>query len=379
VNILAIETSCDETSAAVVHEGRWVRSNVVASQIALHEKYGGIVPELASRQHVTAIVPVLQEALDQARLGRDEIEAVAVTEGPGLAGSLLVGVNVAKTLAFAWKKPLIPVHHLEGHVYANWLILGGAAEGAIPAVPAFPSVCLIVSGGHTELLLVHRHGVYEILGRTLDDAAGEAFDKGARVLGLGYPGGPAIQNAAEGHRPIEPLPRAWLGDSYDFSFSGLKTALLRTCEQYRKPEPPRASVRSRVTRGEPFPEHQPPAYQPTMPVGELAAAYQESIVDVLVEKTVRAAQQEHARSVMLSGGVSANGPLRRRMESRLRSLKIPLFVPEPQFCTDNAAMIAGAAYWVVRRGAQAGWELDVRAQLPWSELPGARVIERPRG
>jgi N6-L-threonylcarbamoyladenine synthase len=379
VNILAIETSCDETSAAVVHEGRWVRSNIVASQIALHEKYGGIVPELASRQHVTAIVPVLQEALDQAQLGRDEIEAVAVTEGPGLAGSLLVGVNVAKTLAFAWKKPLIPVHHLEGHVYANWLIPSGAVEGVVPAAPAFPSVCLIVSGGHTELLLVHRHGVYEILGRTLDDAAGEAFDKGARVLGLGYPGGPAIQSAAEGHRPIEPLPRAWLGDSYDFSFSGLKTALLRTCEQYRKPEPPRGTARSRAARSEPFPEHQPPAYQPTMPVGELAAAYQESIVDVLVEKTVRAAQQEHARSVMLSGGVSANGPLRRRMESRLKSLKIPLFVPELQFCTDNAAMIAGAAYWVVRRGAQAGWELDVRAQLPWSELPGARVIERARG
>jgi N6-L-threonylcarbamoyladenine synthase len=383
MNILAIETSCDETAAAVVHEGRWVRSNVVASQIALHERYGGIVPELASRRHITAIVPVMREALDVAQTTRDEIDAIAVTEGPGLAGALLVGVNVAKTLAFAWKKPLIPVNHLEGHVYANWLIPPGNEESEPPRAPAFPAVCLIVSGGHTDLLLIHKHGVYEILGRTLDDAAGEAFDKGARILGLGYPGGPAIQHAAEGHRPLEQLPRAWLGDSYDFSFSGLKTALLRQCEQYRKPQPlprERTTKRQAATRaGEPFPEHAPPAYAPNMPAGELAAAYQEAIVEVLVEKTMRAAQQEHARSVMLSGGVAANALLRRRMASRLRGQRIPLHVPELQFCTDNAAMIAGAAYQVVRRGAQAGWELDVHAQLPWSALPGARVIERARG
>jgi N6-L-threonylcarbamoyladenine synthase len=381
MNILAIETSCDETAAAIVHEGRWVRANIVASQIALHEKYGGIVPELASRQHVTAIVPVLEAAFDVAGVTREDIDAIAVTEGPGLAGSLLVGVNMAKTLAFAWKKPLVPVNHLEGHVYANWLIDDVPGEdhaNTEPVPPQFPAVCLIVSGGHTDLLLIHKHGVYEILGRTLDDAAGEAFDKGARVLGLGYPGGPAIQRAAEGHRPLEPLPRAWLGDTYDFSFSGLKTALLRVCDQYRVPQPPKGRGKPRAVVQQPFPEHEPPAYKPNMPVGELAAAYQDAIVDVLVEKTIRAAQQEHARSVMLSGGVAANALLRGRMESRLRALNLPLHVPAIQFCTDNAAMIAAAGYQVIRRGALAGWELDVRAQLPWSALPGVRVTERPR-
>jgi N6-L-threonylcarbamoyladenine synthase len=373
MNILAIETSCDETAAAVVHEGRYVRSNVIASQIALHEKYGGIVPELASRQHVTAILPVLREALEVAGSSRDEIDAIAVTEGPGLAGSLLVGVNVAKTLALAWNKPLIPVSHLEGHVYANWLILPGA-EPAAP--PEFPAVCLIVSGGHTELLLVHKHGVYEILGRTLDDAAGEAFDKGARILGLGYPGGPAIERAAEGARPLEQLPRAWLGDSYDFSFSGLKTALLRACEPYRKQEPPPGRGRRKAKPVEPFPEHKPIEYAPNMPVAELAAGYQDAIVDVLVEKTVRAAHEQHARSVLVSGGVAANRLLRKRLAARL---DLPLHIPDMQFCTDNAAMIAGAGYQVIRRGALAGWDLDARAQLPWSALPGARVIERVRG
>jgi len=379
MNILAIETSCDETAAAVVRGGRWVLSNVVASQIALHESYGGIVPELASRQHVTAIVPVLREALATAGVGRDDIDAIAVTEGPGLAGSLLVGINVAKTLAFAWKKPLIPVNHLEGHIYANWLIPADADPGSYPP-PSFPAVCLIVSGGHTDLLLVHRHGVYEILGRTLDDAAGEAFDKGARILGLGYPGGPAIQRAAEGRRPLEQLPRAWLGDRYDFSFSGVKTALLRAAEPYRKQAPPPGRG-AKQARGndEPFVRHEPPAYSPNMPVGELAAAYQDAIVDVLVEKTANATQQERAQSVMLSGGVSANALLRRRMEARLRPLGVPLFIPELQYCTDNAAMIAGAAYQVLRRGALAGRELDVRAQLPWAAIPGIKIIERARG
>lgn len=377
MNILAIETSCDETSAAVVHEGRKVLSNVVASQIRLHEKYGGVVPELASRQHITAIVPVLQEALDTAGVTRADIDAIAVTEGPGLAGALLVGVNVAKTLAFTWRKPLVPVNHLEGHVYANWL-MPNDQEATAP--PIFPAVCLIVSGGHTDLLLIHKHGVYEILGRTLDDAAGEAFDKGARVLGLSYPGGPAIQRAAEGQRSIEQFPRAWLGDSYDFSFSGLKTALLRSAEQYRKPEPlPGRGKRKAPVTNARFQEHRPPEYSPKMPVGELAAAYQEAIVDVLVEKTFRAAQQEKARSVLISGGVAANSLLRRRIESRVKSLGVPLHIPPHEYCTDNAAMIAGAAYQVLRRGALAGWDLDVRPQLPWAEMPGVRVIERARG
>ena len=379
MNILAIETSCDETAAAIVHEGRWVRSSSVASQIALHEKYGGVVPELAARRHVTAIVPVMREALETAGLARDDLDAIAVTEGPGLAGALLVGVNVAKTLAMAWSKPLIPVNHLEGHVYANWLLAAGAEER--PA-PPFPAVCLIVSGGHTELLLIHRHGVYEVLGRTLDDAAGEAFDKGARILGLGYPGGPAIDRAAEGARPLEQLPRAWLGDSYDFSFSGVKTALLRACEQYRKLSPPPArgsggrKRKPTATAGEPFAEHHPPEYTANMPTAELAAAYQDAIIDVLVEKTARAAREQHARSVLISGGVAANRLLRRRLAARIDA---PLYIPEPEFCTDNAAMIAAAAYQVLRRGVSAGPELDVRAQFPWSELPGARVTERAGG
>lgn len=374
MNILAIETSCDETAAAVVQHGRIVRSNIVASQIALHEKYGGIVPELASRRHITALVPVLREALETAQTPPEDLDAIAVTEGPGLAGSLLVGVNAAKAIALAWRKPLLPVNHLEGHVYANWLLSPDATD---TSEPAFPAVCLIVSGGHTELLLIHKHGVYEVLGRTLDDAAGEAFDKGARILGLGYPGGPAIQRAAEGGRPIEHFPRAWLGDSYDFSFSGLKTALLRACEQYRKQEAPTRSGRKpkKATPATPFPEHIPPQYSPNMPVADLAASYQEAVVDVLVEKTVRAALEQHARCVMVTGGVAANALLRRRLGAKLN---LPLHIPEMQYCTDNAAMIAAAAYQVMRRGAAAGWDLDARPQFPWSALPGVRVIEHTR-
>lgn len=367
MNILGIETSCDETAAAVVHEGRWVLSNVIASQSELHARYGGVVPELASRQHVSAIVPALRTALEDAELDRDQIDAIAVTEGPGLAGALLVGVNVAKTLAFAWHKPLIPVNHLEGHVYSNWLARAGAEQAPDPELPA---VCLIVSGGHTELLLIHRHGVYEVLGRTLDDAAGEAFDKGARVLGLGYPGGPAIQQAAEGERPLGELPRAWLGDTYDFSFSGVKTALLRACEPYRR-QPGPGRPRKQATNAI-FPEHQPPEYAPNMPVGQLAAAYQEALIEVLVGKTVHAAQARRARSVLVAGGVAANQLLRRRLAANLR---VPLFVPALEFCTDNGAMIAGAAYHVMRRGASAGWSLDVQAQLPLAATTGVQVIQ----
>ncbi|MBA2452329.1 MAG: tRNA (adenosine(37)-N6)-threonylcarbamoyltransferase complex transferase subunit TsaD [Chloroflexia bacterium] len=372
MNILAIETSCDETSASVVHEGRWVRSNVIASQTDLHARYGGVVPELASRQHITAIIPVVQEALEIAGMTRDDIDAIAVTEGPGLAGALLVGVNFAKTLAFAWRKPLVPVNHLEGHVYSNWLIPPGEAAGDPPALPA---LCLIVSGGHTELLLLQKHGVYEILGRTRDDAAGEAFDKGARLLGLSYPGGPSIQKAAEGARPLGDLPRAWLGDSYDFSFSGLKTALLRACEPYQKMKgPPRRQPANRPQAPrELFPEHKPPEYVPNMPVNQLAASYQEAIVDVLVQKTARAAADQHVASVMVAGGVAANALLRRRLA---HNVKVPVHVPDLQFCTDNAAMIAAAAYQAVRRGAAAGLDMDVSPQLPLDSLPGVRVIDR---
>ena len=371
MRVLGLESSCDETAAAIVDDGTIVRADVVASQHEVHARYGGVVPELASRQHITAIIPVLQEALDVAGISRDDIDAIAVTEGPGLAGALLVGVNVAKTLAYAWRKPLVPVNHLEGHIYSNWLVPPGEDAGDPPALPA---LCLIVSGGHTELMLLQRHGVYEILGRTRDDAAGEAFDKGARILGLGYPGGPAIQHAAEGARPLMDLPRAWLGDSYDFSFSGLKTALLRACEPYKKMKPPRRRDGARqAAPQEPFPEHRPPEYVPNMPVNQLAASYQEAIVDVLVEKTVRAAAEQHVASVMVAGGVSANALLRQRLASKVQ---VPVHVPAMQYCTDNAAMIAAAAYQAVRRGASAGMDMDVSAQLPFESLQGVRVIDR---
>src|SRR5918911_2803509 len=235
MNILAIETSCDETSVAVVRDGRHIVSNVVASQIPLHQKYGGVVPELASRQHVITLIPVLEEALGRANFSWVKIDAIAVTRGPGLSPALLVGVNAAKGIAFARQKPLVAVNHIEGHVYSNWLIpLQDAAEGRPAPEPRFPAVCLIVSGGHTELILMTGHGQYRLLGKTLDDAAGEAFDKAARVLGLGYPGGPAIQRAADrtggAKLPSYNLTRPWLRGTYDFSFSGLKTAMLRGVE-----------------------------------------------------------------------------------------------------------------------------------------------------
>jgi N6-L-threonylcarbamoyladenine synthase len=358
--VLGIETSCDETAAAVVRDGQQVLSNVIQSQIDLHQKYGGVVPELASRRHVVTIIPVVDLALQEARIDRDAVDAIAVTEGPGLAGSLLVGVNVAKTLALIWEHPLVPVNHVEGHIYANWLSLPG--ESAM-SPPTFPLVCLIVSGGHTELLLMRAHGQYELLGRTLDDAAGEAFDKGARVLGLGYPGGPAIQRAAEhGRTGKHAFPRAWLGDSYDFSFSGLKTALLREVEQYRRPR-----TRSRrVATPEPFPPHESAEYAPNMPVADIAADYQDAIVDVLVEKTVCAARERGARMVLLAGGVAANALLRRRLQS---ALEVPLRYPPPILCTDNAAMIAGAAYYALENGVHAGPELDVHPQLPLTTRP----------
>ncbi|HUZ02826.1 MAG TPA: tRNA (adenosine(37)-N6)-threonylcarbamoyltransferase complex transferase subunit TsaD [Thermomicrobiaceae bacterium] len=353
--ILGIETSCDETSAAAVRDGHSVLSNVIHSQIDLHERYGGVVPELASRRHITMIVPAVELALEQAGVGRHDLDAIAVTEGPGLAGSLLVGVNMAKALAFAWELPLVPVNHLEGHIYANWLVLPGEQE---TRAPVFPIVCLIASGGHTELILMRGHGDFELLGRTIDDAAGEAFDKGARILGLAYPGGPAIQKAAElGRTGHHPLPRAWLGDSYDFSFSGLKTALLREVEQYRRER----SRTRRPTQGELFVTHEPPQYAPNMPVSDLAADYQDAIVDVLVEKTARAAQDYGAAEVLLAGGVAANAVLRRRLAA---SIPMPLRFPPPILCTDNAAMIAGAAYFTRRRGARAGLDLDIHPHLP---------------
>ena len=364
MNILALETSCDETAAAVV-DGQRVRSNVVASQIALHRAHGGVVPELAARGHVTAVVPVVEAALAEAGLTRRGIDVVAVTEGPGLAGSLLVGVNVAKALAYALDRPLVGVNHLEGHLYANWLGLSGEEP---PPAPAFPLVCLLVSGGHSELILMTGHGRYRLLGQTLDDAAGEAFDKGARLLGLGYPGGPAIERAAaEGDPRRFDLPRAWLagqGEGYDFSFSGLKTALLRLAEPYREPAAPRP--RQAEAPAGPFAEHRPPVFTPRAPIADLAAAYQEAVVEVLAVKTARAARAHGVQTVLLAGGVAANAALRHRLRREVAERcgdALPVRSPPLAYCTDNAAMIAAAAHFALRRGEQAGWEADVYPRL----------------
>jgi len=329
VKILGIETSCDETGAAVVEDGRHVLSNVVASQARVHARYGGIVPEVASRHHLEGLVPVVEAALKEARCRWSDLDAVAVTYGPGLSGSLLVGVNLAKALAFARSLPFVGIHHLEAHNYANWLEDGG------PPPRGFPVLALIVSGAHTDLVLMEGHGRYRRLGRTRDDAAGEAFDKVGRFLGLGYPGGPAIERAAAGvSRPSLRLPRAWLGDAHDFSFSGLKTAVLRLARQ----------------QGD----------QP-LPVAEVAAAFQEAVVDVLVAKAVRAARGEGVSQILLSGGVAANTSLR---ETLARRSPVPVRVPSPVLCTDNGAMVAGCAYFRLQRGPPSGLDLDVLSTLP---------------
>ena len=330
MKILGIETSCDETAAAIIEDGRRLLSSVVASQAALHGRYGGVVPEVASRQHLEAILPVVQATMEQASCSWEELDAVAVTSGPGLVGALLVGVNAAKALAYAHDLPLIAVNHLEAHLYANWIDEDGA--GRPP--PPFPLLGLIVSGGHTDLVVMAGHGRIRLLGRTLDDAAGEAFDKVARLLGLGFPGGPAIERAAAPvAKPSLRLPRAWLGGSDDFSFSGLKTAVLH------------------VVRGERGP---PPSIEQT------AAAFQEAVVDVLAAKAARAAERERVRGVLLSGGVAANGPLRLALGRRS---PVPLSVPSPVLCTDNGAMVAACAFYRLEAG-RAGWDLDVSPNRP---------------
>jgi len=329
VKVLGIETSCDETAAAVVEDGRRLLSNIVASQAAVHARYGGVVPEVASRHHLEGLLPVVEAALREAKCPLDDVDAVAVTAGPGLVGALLVGVSVAKALAYARGLPLVAVNHLEAHLYANWI-----ETGSNPAPPPFPLLGLIVSGGHTDLVVMEDHGRFRRLGRTRDDAAGEAFDKAARVLGLGFPGGPAIERcAAAVAKPPVRLPRAWLGRSDDFSFSGLKTALLQLARGARGPPPP---------------------------VEQAAAAFQEAVVDVLVTKTVRAAEREGVRAVLLSGGVAANGALRRELAARS---PVPVLVPPPVLCTDNGAMVAACAYYRFVAG-RAGWALDVRPNLP---------------
>ena len=342
--ILAIETSCDETGIAVVSGGRVIESNVVASQVALHAATGGIVPEVAARQQLRWIVPVLREALESAGVGWSDLDAIAVTYGPGLIGSLLVGVNVAKTLAALNELPLVGVNHIEGHIYANWLTEPRETDGGtvLDPEPPFPLLCLVVSGGHTQLVLMRDHGRYELLGQTVDDAAGEAFDKVGRLLGLPYPGGPAISAAARDARPATRFPRARTQGRYDFSFSGLKTAALREIEGYR-------------ARGEPI------------PVDGLAAAFEEAVVDALVTKTVEAATERGVAAVSLGGGVAANARLRRELRERLGEL--PLLVPPPALCTDNGAMIGAAAAYRFLAGDRADFALDAvpSLSLPWLE------------
>lgn len=347
--ILAIETSCDETAAAVVEDGLHIRSNLVASQIDIHRRYGGIFPEIASRQHILALPTVVEDAMAQARAAWTDLDALAVTYGPGLAGSLLVGVNAAKGLSLSLDLPLIAINHLEGHLYSNWLETDGEAFE-----PRFPSVCLIVSGGHTELILMRGHLDYEVLGRTLDDAAGEAFDKVARLMGLGYPGGPAIQEAAQAGNPAAfDLPRARLRGSFDFSFSGLKTAVLRIVQRYtdKIQSPADTAVVQLPLR--------------SLPVAHLAASFQMAVVDVLVEKTCQAAERFDAAEILIAGGVSANEILRHEMAARADR---PVRVPPLFLCTDNGAMIGAVAHQRFLAGERAGLDLDVIPNLRLEDI-----------
>lgn len=327
--ILGIETSCDETAASIVRNGREILSNVVASQIESHKRFGGVVPEIASRHHVEQITMVLEEAVNQAEVTWDGIDAIAVTEGPGLVGALLVGVNAAKALAFAKNKPLIGVHHIAGHIYANRL------ENEF----AFPLLALIVSGGHTELVIMKDHYDYELIGETRDDAAGEAYDKVARMLKLPYPGGPEIDRlSAEGKAAID-FPRAWLEEgSYDFSFSGLKSSVINTLHNAEQ-------------RGE------------VLNPADVAVSFQQSVVEVLTEKTFRAAQEYKVKQVIVAGGVAANKGLRESLKNRFNSENMDLYIPPIHLCTDNAAMIAAAGTILYEKEKFAALDLNANPSL----------------
>jgi N6-L-threonylcarbamoyladenine synthase len=339
--VLAIESSCDETGVAVVVGGRRIEANQVASQVALHAATGGIVPEVAARQQLRWIVPTIEAAMAEADASWSDLDAIAVTYGPGLIGSLLVGVNAAKALSAVHELPLVGVNHIEGHIYANWLTDAPAGD-PLPAEPEFPLLCLVVSGGHTQLVLMEDHGRYTLLGQTVDDAAGEAFDKVGRLLDLPYPGGPAISAAAQGATPAARFPRARTEGPYDFSFSGLKTAVLREVTGYRE-------------RGDPI------------PVDGIAAAFEEAVVDALATKTVRAAVEHGVASAALGGGVAANRALRSTLDERLRAEGLTLLVPPPAWCTDNGAMIGAAAGFRYAAGDRADATLEAipNLALPW--------------
>ncbi|HWF38731.1 MAG TPA: tRNA (adenosine(37)-N6)-threonylcarbamoyltransferase complex transferase subunit TsaD [Candidatus Acidoferrales bacterium] len=364
--ILGIESSCDETAAAVVADGRVVRSNVVASQVAIHRKYGGVVPELASREHLRQIVPVVREALDQAQVTFPQLSAVAVTRGPGLIGALLVGVTYGKSVAQALGKPLIGVNHLEGHVHA--VFLDAHAAGRVPMMPA---ICLIVSGGHTILYQVRSessngapHFSYARIGGTRDDAAGEAYDKGARMLALGYPGGPVIdQLAAHGNPTVirfsEPKMR---GNVYDFSFSGIKTALLYHLKRNAELQPEIEARQKALARGERNADQlRALCTQPTL---DLIASFQRAVVCNLVNRTLAAAEQQATRTILVSGGVAANSELRRVFESEGSARGLDVFFPSRILSTDNAAMIAAAAYPRLLAGLVEDLTLNAEANLP---------------
>jgi len=318
MNILAIESSCDETAAAVVQDGRKVLSNIISSQIEIHKLYGGVVPEIASRKHIEKVIQVVDEALKEASLTMDEIDAVAVTYGPGLVGALLVGVSAAKSIAFAHNKPLIGVHHIEGHISANYI----ENEELEP-----PFLCLVVSGGHTNLVIVKDYGEYEVLGKTRDDAAGEAFDKVARAIGLGYPGGPKIQKISEeGNKDAIAFPRAKVADNpFDFSFSGLKSSVLNY-------------INSCEMKGEEINK------------ADIAASFQEAVVDVLVSHTIEGAKQLGFKKIAMAGGVASNTVLREEMKEACERRGFMFYHPSPILCTDNAAMIGAAAYYDYKKG-----------------------------
>lgn len=333
--ILAIETSCDETAVAIVENGEKVLSNKILSQIDIHKAFGGVVPEVASRHHLEGILPLIDEALEEANCCFDDIEALAVTNGPGLVGALLVGLSVAKSLAYSLNKPLIPVNHLAGHIYANFL------ENPVK----FPLVALIVSGGHTDLIYMDKHLSFEIMGQTRDDAAGEAFDKIARALGLGYPGGPIVDKYAKlGNPKAIDFPRVYLEkDSYDFSFSGLKSAVLNYLHNSKQ-------------RGE------------APKVEDVCASFQQAVVEVLVNKTIDCAKDKGVDNIIIAGGVSANSGLRNAFEKRCNQESINLYRPSIGLCTDNAAMIGSVAYFLYREGISSDLDLNAYASMPLNEL-----------